>query len=179
MAKFSVVFMPDSEAVHAVREMIEILAGAIGWFNSKNALAHFTVFEFHDDGMSLTAICNQLACIASGLSPFDGVCRSFGQFDNGTFYLKPEPEPFEKMKAVMTAIIHKSGSIKKTVVNTTPHMSVARRLTPEKIETARQLLTKADVRFTVTCLTLRKFDEQIRQYAVFKEFPLLQIPPKV
>ncbi len=172
MAKFSVVFMPDAEAINTVSEMKEMLAAAIGWFNSKNALAHFTVFEFYDDGSSLVAICNKLALIASFMEPFSGFCSSFDSFDNGAFFLKPEQGTFEKMKTVMTDIIHKSDMIEKTITNTTPHMSVARRLTPEKLAIAKLLLTNADIRFNITCLTLRKFDEQIRQYVIFKEFPL-------
>ncbi len=49
MNKYSVVFMPDLQTIETVKQLKLLLADKIGWFNSKNSLAHFTIFEFLEE----------------------------------------------------------------------------------------------------------------------------------
>lgn len=176
MSKFSVVFMPDAATIEIIKQMKLQLADKTGWFNSKNSLAHFTIFEFLEDDTNIQQVEKQLKQIASGIKPFDVLCNSFDYFDNGIFYIKPDKASTEKMSSVMKEILMETNSIKKSVTNTTPHLTIGRRLNDLQLQTAQKIFTEVNLSFEISCLTLRKFDEKVRQFAVYKEFPLGGIP---
>lgn len=179
MSKYSVVFMPDAQTIALIKQMKLNLAEKIGWYNSKNALAHFTIFEFLAEEINETDFCLQLERIASEIKPFNIQCADFDSFENGAFYIKPDEKSTEQMSLLMKQVLNESNRIKKSITNTTPHLSIARRLTSEKLEIAQQLFTKIDLNFNVTHLTLRKFDEKAKQFAIYKEFTLLGNPKPI
>ena len=179
MNKYSVVFMPDLQTIETVKQLKLLLADKIGWFNSKNSLAHFTIFEFFEDENQEDKFCLQLDRIASEISSFNMQCDAFDWFDNGAFYIKPNAISSTKMTELMKQVLKESTPIKKTITNTNPHLSIARRLSPEKLQTAQQLFTTIDLEFAVTNLTLRKFDEKLKQFIIYKEFPLLGKPKEI
>jgi len=179
MNKYSVVFMPDLQTIEVVKQLKLLLADKIGWFNSKNSLAHFTIFEFFEDDAQEDKFCLQLERIASEIDSFNMQCDAFDWFDNGAFYIKPNEVFSTKMTELMKQVVKESTQVKKTVTNTNPHLSIARRLSPEKLETAKQLFTNVNLDFVVTTLTLRKFDENLKQFTVYKEFPLLGKPKEI
>lgn len=106
-------------------------------------------------------------------------CDAFDWFDNGAFYIKPNAISSTKMSELMKQVLKESSQIKKTISNTNPHLSIARRLSSEKLHTAKQLFTTIGLEFAVTNLTLRKFDESLKQFIVYKEFPLLGKPKEI
>jgi len=171
--------MPDLQTIEAVKHMKLLLAEKIGWFNSKNSLAHFTIFEFFEDDLQEDKFCSQLDRIASEINPFNVQCDAFDWFDNGAFYIKPNEVSSTKMTELMKQILKESTQIKKTITNTNPHLSIARKLSPDKLEIAQQLFTNINLEFAVTNLTLRKFDESLKQFTVYKEFPLLGKPKEI
>src|SRR5690606_12610348 len=179
MNKYSVVFMPDLQTIEAVKQLKLLLADKIGWFNSKNSLAHFTIFEFVDEENREDKFWLKLPRIACELVSFKVKCDAFDWFDNGAFYIKPNTISSTKMTGLMTQVLKESTQIKKTITNTNPHLSIARRLSPEKLEIAQQLFKTIDFEFTVTHLTLRKFDKNLKQFIVYKEFPLLGKPKEI
>lgn len=179
MNKYSVVFMPDLQTIEAVKQLKLLLADKIGWFNSKNSLAHFTIFEFFDDDVHEDKFCLQLERIASEIDCFNMQCDAFDWFDNGAFYIKPNEVSSTKMTELMKQVLKESTQIKKTVSNTNPHLSIARRLSPEKLEIAQQLFTNVNLEFAVTNLTLRKFDDSLKQFIIYKEFLLLGKPKEI
>lgn len=179
MNKFSVVFMPDPSTVALVKEMKLQLAAKTGWYHSKNALAHFTVFEFFCEEETETSFCMQLERIASHIASFEVRCRSFDSFQNGAFYISPDAASAAHLTVLMQQVIHESTRIKKTLTNTTPHLSIARRLSPEQLQTARSMFTHIDLRFPVNFLTLRKFDDRLRQFVVYRQFPLAGRPREI
>lgn len=179
MNKYSVVFMPDLQTIEAVKQLKLLLADKIGWFNSKNSLAHFTIFEFLEEENQEDKFCLQLNRIASEINSFNMQCDAFDWFDNGAFYIKPNKISSTKMTELMKQVLKESAQIKKTITNTNPHLSIARRLSPEKLQTAQQLFTTVDLEFAVTNLTLRKFDQNLKQFIVYKEFPLLGKPKEI
>ncbi|SFN22094.1 2'-5' RNA ligase [Paenimyroides ummariense] len=179
MNKYSVVFMPDLQTIEKVKQMKLLLAQHIGWFNSKNSLAHFTIFEFFEDENQEDKFCLQLDRIASEINTFNVQCDAFDWFDNGAFYIKPNEVSGTKMTELMKQVLKESIQIKKTITNTNPHLSIARRLSPEKLEIAKQLFTNIHLEFAVTNLTLRKFDESLKQFMVYREFPLLGKPKEI
>ncbi len=179
MNKYSVVFMPDLQTIETVKQLKLLLADKIGWFNSKNSLAHFTIFEFLEEENKEDKFCLQLDRIASEINSFNMQCDAFDWFDNGAFYIKPNTISSIKMTELMKQVLKESTQIKKTITNTNPHLSIARRLSPEKLEIAQQFFKTIDLKFAVTNLTLRKFDESLKQFIVYKEFPLLGKPKEI
>lgn len=179
MNKYSVVFMPDLQTIEAVKQMKLLLADKIGWFNSKNSLAHFTIFEFFEDDLQEDKFCAQLDRIASEINSFNMQCDAFDWFDNGAFYIKPNEVSSTKMSELMKQVLKESTQIKKTITNTNPHLSIARRLSPEKLKIAQELFTSINLNFQITHLTLRKFDEKLKQFTLYKEFPLLGKPKEI
>ncbi len=179
MNKYSVVFLPDLQTIEAVKQLKLLLADKIGWFNSKNSLAHFTVFEFLEDENQEDKFCLQLERIASEIYPFNMQCDAFDWFENGAFYVRPNEASTVKMSELMKQVLKESTQIKKTITNTNPHLSIARRLSPEKLKIAQELFTSINLNFQITHLTLRKFDENLKQFIVYKEFPLLGKPKEI
>jgi len=179
MNKYSVVFMPDLQTIEAVKQIKLLLVDKIGWFNSKNSLAHFTIFEFLEEENREDKFCLQLERIASEIDSFKVKCDAFDWFDNGAFYIKPNTISSIKMTELMKQVLKESTQIKKTITNTNPHLSIARKLTPEKLQTAQELFTTIDLEFIVANLTLRKFDEKVKQFAIYKTFPLLGKPEEI
>lgn len=173
MNKYSVVFMPDAATIEIIKQMKLQLADKTGWFNSKNSLAHFTVFEFLEDDTNIQQVEKQLKRIASGIKPFDVLCDSFDYFDNGAFYTKPNKSSTEKMRSVMKVILAETNNIKKTITNTTPHLTIGRRLSSDQLQTAQKIFTEIHLSFEIQYLTLRRFDEKIRQFVIYRDFPLL------
>lgn len=173
MNKYSVVFMPELKTIELIKLMKLTLADEIGWFNSKNSLAHFTIFEFLEEDINMERIEKQLERIASGINTFDVLCNSFDYFDNGAFYIKPDKSSTEKMRSVMKVILAKMNNIKKTITNTTPHLTIGRRLNGDQLQTAQKIFTEIHLSFEIQYLTLRRFDEKIRQFVIYQDFPLL------
>ncbi len=171
--------MPDLQTIEAIKQMKLLLAQHIGWFNSKNSLAHFTIFEFFEDENQEDKFCLQLDRIASEIHPYKMQCDAFDWFDNGAFYIKPNTISSTKMSELMKLVLRESTQIKKSITNTNPHLSIARRLSPEKLEIAQNLFKTIDLRFDVTNIMLRKFDESQKQFTIYKEFPLLGKPKEI
>ncbi|MBA5792231.1 2'-5' RNA ligase family protein [Flavobacterium sp. xlx-214] len=179
MNKYSVVFMPDAQTIALIKEMKLRLSDEIGWFNSKNSLAHFTLFEFLEEAANESQFCKQLERIASEINPFEMTCDAFDSFENGAFYIKPNTETSLLMANEMKTVLKESTSIKKTITNTTPHLTIGRRLNNDQLMVAKQMFQEIDISFFVAHLTLRKFNEQTRQFDLYQHFPLLGKPKEI
>lgn len=176
MQKYSVVFIPDAATIDKVKQMKLLLAENIGWFNSKNSLAHFTIFEFMEECISMKRIEKQLERIASEVKPFHVKCNDFNWFENGTFFIQPNRDSTEIMKLLMKQLLSETYFIKNTISNTTPHLTIGRRLNDCQLQSAQKLFSKTDLSFYIDKLTLRIFDEKQRQYKICKQYSLLGFP---
>lgn len=179
MQKYSVVFMPDTATIDKVKQMKLLLAENIGWFSSKNSLAHFTIFEFLEEDITMKRIEKQLKRIASEIKPFQVQCSYFDAFENGAFYIKPNEVSFIKMTELMKLVLKESTQIKKTITNTTPHLTIGRRLNDNQLQIAQKIFTEIDLSFEIDQLTLRIFDEKQRQFRIYKQFPLSGLPKEI
>ena len=180
MNKYSVVFMPDTQTIEQIKQMKLQLADKIGWFNSKNSLAHFTIFEFLEEGINmkriekqLERIEKQLERIASEIEPFHVKCTNFNSFENGAFFIQPNQDSSKILTLLMKQVLLESHFIKKTITNTTPHLSIGRRLNDNQLQAAQKIFTEIELSFEIDQLTLRIFDEKQRQFKIYKQFPLL------
>lgn len=171
--------MPDAQTIALIRDMKLQLSQKIGWYPSKNSLAHFTIFEFFQNQSNEAQLFKILEKIATHIQPLLMKCQSFDSFENGAFYVKPTEDSSQKMTEEMRYILQQTQHIKKSITNTTPHLTIGRRLNKEQLLQAQQLFQYIDVVFLITHLTLRKFNEEKKQFDVYQHFPLLGNPKEI
>ena len=77
----------------------------------------------------------------------------------------------EIMTLLMKQVLLGSHFIKKTITNTTPHLTIGRRLNDSQLQIAQKIFTEIDLSFEIDQLTLKIFDEKQRQFKIYKQFP--------
>lgn len=92
MSKYSVVFHPSETVLEAVKERKEQLSAKIGWFPSKNSLAHVTICEFEYEVETYENIKSRIANYCRYQNPFKVTFNAFGNYTNGAFLLLPIPK---------------------------------------------------------------------------------------
>lgn len=170
--KYSVCFQPDNALVIQVQLMKIKLANKIGWYNSKNSLAHLTIAEFYASENEISRIENQIKRCCNRFSPVDVRLQSFDTYSNGTFFLKVE----EVSKLILKDFaqqIHNELQLKKAYKCTDPHLSIARKLNSEKIQQAVELLEAPDLYFQCNQIALRKLNLEKKQFDIIALYPFL------
>lgn len=167
--RYSVVLHPSSEVITEVKQMKEKLADAIGWYNSKNSLAHITLNEFEAAESELTNIRNHLNSICQYLQSTPAVFNRFDTFPNGAFFLAPADECKEPLKTIMKQF-HLDFKYKTEIKSKEPHISIGRRLKPEQITKAYALLDLPDLFFLCDRIALRRFNPERKQFDIVEEF---------
>lgn len=171
--------MPDAQTITLIKEMKLNLAVKAGSFRSKNALAHFTIFEFLDNEQNEPQLFKILERVAAHIQPFEMTCDAFNSFDNGAFYIQPNSISTAMMINKMKFILKETNGIKKSITNTTPHLTIGRRLNEEQLKVAKEMFQEINIHFPVTHLTLRKFNEEKKQFDLYQHFPLLGKPKEI
>lgn len=150
--------------------MKEELAEAIGWFNSKNSIAHITINEFEADETVIERVKKQLFQITDTLEPVVVNLNTFDSYpNNGAFFIAPEINSKKSLKGIMKSINDRLV-IKAMFKSNEPHLSIARRLTPEKTAIANSIFTSIDVSFLCDSVVLRKFNPEKKQFEVMDTF---------
>ncbi|RUT72361.1 2'-5' RNA ligase family protein [Flavobacterium cupreum] len=194
--KYSVVIQPR-EIIDPVRTMKEDLGEKIGWFNSKNSLAHITIFEFTSEKSQLDKTIQKLFKVCDTFTPFYVNLDHFDSYDNGAFFIGVNENPKIPAKSIIKRtpktstisnikkrktneelnlkIIMKktqdSVGIKNIKKSTQPHVSIARKLTPENLKIASELFTIIDITFLCKEIILREFDPIKKQFFAIETFP--------
>jgi 2'-5' RNA ligase len=166
---YSVAIYPSEAVIALVKSMKEGLAKEVGWFHSKNSVGHITICEFKATDAAIEIIKNQLSSICNILKPVEVCLNEFGTYPNGAFFISPDKDSKSSLKPIMKRVqesFHKLNMQK----SDDPHLSIARRLTPKKLERAKSLFILIDVHFLCDSVVLRKFDENIKQFFVIDEF---------
>ena len=178
MAKYSVVFHPSETVIEAVKELKEQLSAKIGWFPSKNSLAHVTICEFEYELNTYENIKSRIANYCRYQNPFKVTFNAFGNYTNGAFFIGPNTESKIKMAEIMKEIPrqiqfpvnHKSSE---------PHVSIGRQLTEDQLKIAYSLFEKINLNFTCNGITIRIFNSERKQYDVLETIPFLsEMEPK-
>ncbi|MGE6355254.1 2'-5' RNA ligase family protein [Flavobacterium sp. NPDC079362] len=165
--KYSVVIHPSEEIIQIIKTMKEGLASRIGWFNSKNSVAHITICEFKIDDSQIDKFKQKLGKIADTFTPFQVHSDHFDSYPNGAFFIGPD-ENSKQLKSIMKKIqdtLLISGKDR----SSDPHISIARKLSPENIAIANELFTTIDVRFLCDHIILRELEPK-KQYFVIDSF---------
>lgn len=83
---FSIVLHPAPEIIDKVKTMKNELASSIGWYNSRNSLAHITVNEFEAHPSDLSRILSNIDSICNTIKPTEAYFNSLDTFPNGAFF---------------------------------------------------------------------------------------------
>ena len=172
MAKYSVVFHPSEAVIEGVKELKEQLSTKIGWFPSKNSLAHVTICEFEYEIATYENIKSKIANYCRYQNPFEVTFNAFGNYTNGAFFIAPDSDSKAKMihimkeipKQIQFPVSHKSSE---------PHISIGRQLSKEQLIEAYNLFQKIYLNFTCEGITIRIFNPERKQYDVLETIPFL------
>jgi hypothetical protein len=168
--KYSVVIHPSETIINAIRIMKEELAIKIGWFNSKNSVAHITICEFTIEESQLDKFKQKILKVCDTFTPFQVYLDDFDSYENGAFFISPNEESKLNLKPVMkkTQDAMLLSNLKKS---SDPHISIGRKLTPESIQIANNLFTTIKMDFLCDNLVLRELDPIKKQFFVIDTFP--------
>lgn len=169
MLLLSVIIQPNDEVISDVRLMKESLSSKIGWYHSKNSLAHITINEFETNESELEKIKRKLSTISRYLKTQEVIFDDFGTFPNGAFFLSPEADSKLYLKKTMQEI-HLTFGYKTHIKSSEPHISIGRKLSLEQIEIGIALFDKPNLSFPCDRLSLRLFNTERKQFDVIEEF---------
>lgn len=173
MARYSVIIQPNDLCIAQVQQMKEALAAEIGWYNSKNSLAHLTVNEFEKDEKELHKIKQTLTEIARFLKTEVVTFNHFDTFPNGAFFLAPNEISKHYLKTIMTAI-HQEFPYPVNIKSNEPHLSIGRRISPENMIKTKELFQeRPTISFLCNKIALRVFNEERKQFDILETFPFL------
>lgn len=172
---YSLVIHPPEDILILVKTMKEQLASKVGWYNSKNSVGHITICEFKATETAIESIKKQISTLCDSLTPATVHLNSFGSFPNGAFFIAPDKNSKKDLKHIMKRF-NKSLQIQGIKKSDNPHLSIARRLSPENLIKANHLFTEIDLYFVCDSVVLRQFDENIKQFFVTDTFPFNNNP---
>lgn len=174
--RYSLVISPPEAIIALVKEMKNELTKEIGWFHSKNSLAHITINEFMAAENEIEAVKKQLSTICESLKPFNVLLNAFDTYPNGAFFIAPDAVSKTDLKQIMKRI-NQSFRVKTLFKNNEPHLSIARQLSPEHISTAYYLFSKPiNLNFVCNSIALRLFNPDIKQFEIIAHFEFKNNP---
>ena len=180
--RYSLVISPSEEIIALVKSMKEELGekikltGEKGWFHSKNSLAHITINEFMASDTEIEIIKKQLNSIAESLKPVQVRLNAFDNYPNGAFFIAPDAVSKIDLKEIMKHI-NKSFRIKTILKNNEPHLSIARKLSPEHIALSYRLFSEPiNLNFLCNSIALRLFNPEIKQFEIIDYFEFKDNP---
>ncbi len=173
--KYSLCFQPDQDIIDQVRNMKLILGNKIGWYNSKNSLAHLTIAEFNATEKDIQRMHKQIVRCCDSFTPVNVVMDNFGTYPNGTFFLTVDnfAKPILKSYAQQ---LFKTLLLKNAYKCTDPHLSIGRKLDQEKIQKAFSLFEKPNLHFCCNEIVLRRLNTDRRQFDIIERYPFLSKP---
>ncbi|NRS90621.1 2'-5' RNA ligase [Flavobacterium sp. 7E] len=166
---YSLVFQPTPEIVAEISVLKERLATKIGWYNSKNSLAHITIGEFVASHEQLAIITKQVTRIADSVSAVPVTLEHYGSYPNGAFFIAPNAISKQALVPIMKRF-HKEIRFSITHKSVDPHVSIARKLTADKLIIANELFTSVAMHFLCEAVILRRFDVDAKQFEVIANF---------
>lgn len=174
MHKYSLVFQPDPKTIDWVAQLKTDLAQKIGWFNSRNALAHITICEFQTTEQDIARFLKQINRCCERFAPLEIQLNALNTYPNGALFLEVDPEAKAILKDYAQQLFE-ALSYKNMYKNTDPHLSIARKLTAEKIEAAYHLFEKPKHAFLCSTIALRKLNLERKQYDIIQTFNFLNL----
>ena len=140
-------------------------------YNSKNSLAHITISKFKLHSSKIKIVGNQLEKACRHIQPINVNLNQYSSFPNGTFYLCPDDLSSLELKKAMKAI-NTYLTNKLSYKSANPHLSIARNLETEKLETAVNSFSSVNLNFLCDTVIIRELDLEKRQYKIVKQYKL-------
>ncbi|MES2862759.1 MAG: 2'-5' RNA ligase family protein [Bacteroidota bacterium] len=178
LTRYSIAIHPSPELITKIKSMKEQLATEVGWFNSKNSVAHITICEFEADERDLERVKKQLVRICDTITPVPVQLNGFGTFPNGAFFIAPDSDSKKALQPIMKSF-HNALLVKTEHHSDVPHISIARKLSPENLVKASQLFTSIEESFLCNGIVLRMLDMELKQFRVIDEFDFKGLPKEV
>lgn len=176
--RYSIAIHPSAEIIASIKNMKEQLAANVGWFHSKNSIAHITICEFEATENDLERIKKQLERICDSITSVSVQLNSFGSFPNGAFYIAPDSDSKLALQPIMKSF-HNALVVKTFHHSEEPHLSIARKLSPENLNKASQLFTTIDKSFLCDGIVLRILDLELKQFRVIDTFQFNGQPKEI
>lgn len=167
--RYSIAIHPTAELIAKIKDMKELLAAQVGWFHSKNAIAHITICEFEAGEKELVTVKKQLERICNTITPVEVRLNGFGSFPNGAFFIAPDEASKKALQPIMRQF-HDALVVKTFHHSDVPHFSIARRLSPENLKKAEELFPTLEESFLCNGIVLRMLDMQLKQFRVVDSF---------
>ena len=167
--RYSIAIHPSQELIAIIKNMKEQLATEVGWFNSKNSVAHVTICEFEASERDLERIKKQIERICDTITPVPVKLDDFGTFPNGAFFIAPDSDSKIALQPIMK-LFHNALLVKTFHHSDVPHISIARKLSPGNLIKASQLFTSINESFLCDGIVLRMLDMELKQFRVIDEF---------
>lgn len=161
--QYSLVIFPTQEQIALIHSYKQSLKKEIGWFGSANSAAHITIIQFNSE-MELMLYMEQIRDFCKTIIPQNLTFNSFNDFDGRTFFIAPEAASQHFLDKLIIDL-HQHLGFKAEKAHA--HISIARRLTSEKAKIAYNLFKKTNLNLTFPSdfLSVRKFNEQTKQYS--------------
>lgn len=170
MSKYSVVFHPSKTVIETVKILKEELHTRIGWYPSKNSLAHITICEFEHELDTYKIIKAKISNYCRYQNTFEVQFNSFGNYSNGAFFIAAAIESKTKLVEIMKQI-PKEIKYRVSHKSIEPHISIGRQLSEEQLKIAYTLFEEIDLNFTCEGITIRIFNLERKQYDVLEIIP--------
>lgn len=169
MPRYSIIIHPPQYVIDEVNALKQKLYDVIGWYHSCRSLAHITVNLFSCNGQTISVWENVVAQYVQHTTAFEACFDRAMGFSNGAFVLLPGEDSYQKLRMLMKGFLQHipAPAFGKS---SKPHISIARKLSPEQALQAQALITQAEVRFLIDNFTIRKFNPEQGQYDIHKQF---------
>lgn len=173
--KYSLCFQPDEVLIEQVKIMKLDLAEVIGWYHSKNSLAHLTIAEFQASEKDIARMHQQITRCCTGFAPVETHLTSFGTYPNGTFFLEVDSVAKPQLKAYAQKLFQ-TLQLKNAYKCTDPHLSIGRKLEEAKIQQAYAAFKQPNLSFCCNQIVLRRLNMERRQFDIIQYYPFLSQP---
>jgi len=166
---YSIVIHPPENIICEVNTLKQQLYDAIGWYHSCHSLAHITVNLFKGYENTLQLWENYTAAFAAQQTITEVYFDHVMNFSNGAFVVVPNESSYKKLNLLMKNYLHHipASAYGKSLK---PHISIARKLNAEQAAIAKELIADVSLQFEVDNLTLRKFNAELGQYELHKQY---------
>jgi len=173
--KYSLCFQPDALLIEQVKIMKDQLGDVIGWYPSKNSLAHLTIAEFQASESDIQRMHQQILRCCASFTPVETYLTAFGTYPNGTFFLQVDAHAKPLLQAYAQKLFQ-TLQLKQAYKCTDPHLSIGRKLEEEKIQQAYALFEQPNLHFTCNLIVLRRLNTVRRQFDIIANYPFLSQP---
>lgn len=159
---YSLVIFPNEAQKQLVKDYKQLLKSKIGWYGSANAAAHITVINFENELM-LTFYLEQIREYCKSIASQKIIFNSWNWFDEKTFFIAPDENSELYLNTLIRNLHHYLG-FKSS--NAKAHLTIARGLDSEKMNTTKSIFNTMDVNFEFDCdaIYVRKFNHHTKQY---------------